>query len=75
MARDLLMVEMDARYPGYGFASHKGYRAPIHAEGLLTLGPCEIHRMAWGPAKLALLGKDPLQAFDDAMQGDLPFAD
>ena len=75
VARDRLMVEMDARYPGYGFASHKGYRAPIHAEGLLTLGPCEIHRMAWGPVKLALLGKDPLQAFEDALQDELPFAD
>ncbi|HEY0436048.1 MAG TPA: ribonuclease HII [Phenylobacterium sp.] len=77
VARDRLMVEMDARYPGYGFASHKGYRAPIHAEGLLALGPCEIHRMGWGPVKLALMGKDPLQAFDDAMgaQEDLPFVE
>ena len=75
VARDRLMVEMDALYPGYGFASHKGYRAPIHAEGLLALGPCEIHRMAGGPVKLALMGKDPLQAFGDAMQDDLPFAD
>ena len=77
VARDRLMVEMDGLYPGYGFASHKGYRAPIHAEALLTLGPCEIHRMAWGPVKLALMGKDPLMAFDDAMgaQEDLPFVD
>jgi len=75
VARDRLMAEMDERYPGYGFASHKGYRAPIHAEALLTLGPCEIHRMAWGPVKLALMGKDPLMAFDDAMgaQEELPF--
>lgn len=76
VARDRLMVEMDALYPGYGFASHKGYRAPIHAEALLSLGPCEIHRMAWGPVKLALMGKDPLMAFDEADQQDqLPFAD
>jgi len=77
VARDRLMAEMDARYPGYGFASHKGYRAPIHAEALLSLGPCEIHRMAWGPVKLALMGKDPLMAFDDAMgaQDDLPFVE
>ncbi|MFL5295671.1 MAG: ribonuclease HII [Phenylobacterium sp.] len=77
VARDRLMAEMDQRYPGYGFASHKGYRAPIHAEALLSLGPCEIHRMAWGPVKLALMGKDPLMAFEDAMgeQDELPFAD
>ena len=73
VARDRLMVEMDARYPGYGFASHKGYRAPIHAEALRSLGPCEIHRMGWGPVKLALMGKDPLMAFADAMQDELPF--
>jgi len=76
VARDRLMVEMDALYPGYGFASHKGYRAPIHAEALLSLGPCEIHRMAWGPVKLAVMGKDPLMAFDEAvLQDQLPFAD
>jgi ribonuclease HII len=73
VARDRLMVEMDGVYPGYGFASHKGYRAPVHAEALLTLGPCEIHRMAWGPVKLALMGRDPLLAFEDALQEELPF--
>lgn len=72
VARDRLMIEMDGLYPGYGFASHKGYRAPVHAEALLSLGPCEIHRLSWGPVKLALLGKDPLQAFEDAMQDELP---
>ena len=73
VARDRLMVEMDGLYPGYGFASHKGYRAPVHAEALLSLGPCEIHRMTWGPVKLALMGKDPLMAFEDALQDELPF--
>ena len=73
VARDRLMVEMDGLYPGYGFASHKGYRAPVHDEALLSLGPCEIHRMGWGPVKLALRGRDPLLAFDDALQDELPF--
>ena len=72
VARDRLMVEMDGLYPGYGFASHKGYRAPVHAEALRQLGPCEIHRMAWGPVKLALMGKDPLMAYEDALQDQLP---
>ena len=72
VARDRLMREMDGLYPGYGFAGHKGYRAPIHAEALLTLGPCEIHRMGWGPVKLALLGRNPMLAYDDAMQDELP---
>jgi ribonuclease HII len=73
VARDRLMVEMDGLYPGYGFASHKGYRAPVHAEALLSLGPCEIHRMSWGPVKLALRGKDPLAAFESALPDELPF--
>jgi len=70
-ARDRLMAQMDETYPGYGFAGHKGYRAPIHAEALLRLGPCPIHRMTWGPVRLALMGKDPMLAFGDAMQGEL----
>ena len=70
-ARDRLMAQMDETYPGYGFAGHKGYRAPIHAEALLRLGPCPEHRLSWGPVKLALMGKDPMLAFDDAMQGEL----
>ncbi|HYD46294.1 MAG TPA: ribonuclease HII [Phenylobacterium sp.] len=72
VARDRLMTEMDARYPGYGFAAHKGYRAPIHARALLDLGPCEIHRRGWGPVKLALLGRDPMLAYDEAIQERLP---
>lgn len=53
-ARDRLMVEMDARYPGYGFASHKGYHARVHVEALRTLGPCEIHRRDWAPVRAVL---------------------
>ena len=73
-ARDRLMLEMDEVYPGYGFASHKGYRAQVHAEALLALGPSPIHRMSWGPVKLALMGKDPMLAYEDAIQEELPFA-
>ena len=72
-ARDRLMGEMDAVYPGYGFAGHKGYRAQAHADALLKLGPSPIHRRAWGPVKLALLGKDPMLAYDEAIQEELPF--
>lgn len=75
VARDRLMIEMDARYPGYGFAGHKGYRAQVHADGLLTLGPCEIHRMAWGPVKLAMMGRNPMEVFADLQQDELPFED
>ena len=73
VARDRLMAELDQAYPGYGFAAHKGYRAPAHARALLELGPCEIHRMGWGPVRLALMGRDPMKAFDAAVQDDFPF--
>ncbi|HYF23378.1 MAG TPA: ribonuclease HII [Caulobacteraceae bacterium] len=55
-ARDRLMAEMDDLYPGYGFRSHKGYRAPAHAEALKRLGPCQIHRAGWAPVKALLAG-------------------
>lgn len=62
VARDRLMREMDGVYPGYGFASHKGYRAQVHADALLSLGPSPIHRLAWAPVRLALEGKNPMMA-------------
>jgi ribonuclease HII len=63
VARDRLMHEMDQLYPGYGFAAHKGYGAPVHARALRDLGPCAIHRMSWAPVRLALMGKDPIEAW------------
>ena len=44
VSRDRYMKEMDARYPGYGFARHKGYPTKAHYEALRRLGPCPIHR-------------------------------
>lgn len=45
--RDELMCRYDEEFPGYGFASHKGYGAPVHWQGLNELGPCPIHRMSF----------------------------
>jgi ribonuclease HII len=53
-ARDRLMVELDAEYPGYGFAGHKGYNAPVHQQALKTLGPCAAHRRGWAPIRALL---------------------
>ncbi|WP_309645448.1 ribonuclease HII [Phenylobacterium sp.] len=60
VARDRLMIEMDGRYPGYGFAGHKGYHALVHVEALRALGPCEIHRRDWAPVRLALIERGEL---------------
>lgn len=53
-ARDRLMVALDGQYPGYGFASHKGYNAPIHQAALKALGPCPAHRRSWSPIRALL---------------------
>ena len=49
--RDRVMLEMDARYPGYGFAAHKGYPTPEHIDALRRLGPTPIHRLSYAPVK------------------------
>lgn len=51
VTRDRLMREMDARWPGYGFAQHKGYPTPSHREALQRLGPCPEHRRSFGPVR------------------------
>lgn len=44
VTRDRLMLEYDRVYPGYGFASHKGYPTKAHLAALAVLGPSPIHR-------------------------------
>ena len=44
VTRDREMVEMDSVYPGYAFASNKGYGTAAHYDGLEKFGPCPIHR-------------------------------
>jgi len=45
--RDRYMREMDALYPGYGFAQNKGYGTAEHINALKTLGPTPIHRRSF----------------------------
>lgn len=47
VSRDRYMVEMDGKYPGYGFAKHKGYGTKAHYAALDELGPCAIHRKSF----------------------------
>jgi ribonuclease HII len=54
-ARDALMAQFDATYPGYGFAQNKGYGTPEHLAALDRFGPCAIHRRSFAPvAQIAL---------------------
>jgi ribonuclease HII len=45
--RDALMMDLDAAFPGYGFADHKGYATPAHQDAIRRLGPCAIHRKSF----------------------------
>ncbi|MBQ2096049.1 MAG: ribonuclease HII, partial [Firmicutes bacterium] len=47
VSRDRFMLEMDGKYPGYGFAQHKGYPTAAHYAALRELGPCPIHRLTF----------------------------
>ncbi len=47
--RDRVMAAWDKRFPGYGFASHKGYGAASHRQALVRLGPCPLHRFSYRP--------------------------
>ena len=49
VTRDRMMLEYDAEYPGYGFASHKGYCTANHFAALAELGPTPIHRRSFAP--------------------------
>ena len=40
-------MELDSKYPGYGFASHKGYATPEHQRAIREFGPCPIHRRSF----------------------------
>ena len=55
--RDRVMLAWDRKYPGYGFADHKGYGAPRHQAGLAELGPCAIHRFSYKPIALREQGR------------------
>lgn len=50
-ARDACMRELDLRYPGYGFADHKGYPTASHVAALRRLGPSPVHRRSYAPVQ------------------------
>ena len=51
VTRDRIMVALDAEFPHYGFASHKGYSTPEHFEALSRFGPCLHHRRSFAPVR------------------------
>lgn len=69
VTRDRLMTELDADFPEYGFALHKGYGTPHHRAALLRHGPSPLHRALFlrkilGPEREAKLGGDQIDWAD-----------
>jgi ribonuclease HII len=56
VARDALMCSLDALYPEYGFAGHKGYATRDHLERLARYGASPQHRRSWPRVQLAARG-------------------
>jgi ribonuclease HII len=62
VARDRMMIRMDAHYPDYGFARHVGYGTKFHIEALARCGPTPIHRLSFAPLRK---GQPPSPVIDD----------
>lgn len=58
VARDNEMIQLDAVYPGYGLARHKGYPTKAHIQALAENGITIIHRRSFGPVKMYLQAVD-----------------
>jgi ribonuclease HII len=56
--RDALMVALDAQYPQYGFASHKGYSTPEHLVALRRHGVVDCHRRSFAPVRDLLINPE-----------------
>ena len=56
VTRDRQMAELDARFPGYGFAAHKGYGTKAHLAALARLGATPDHRRSYAPVRAVLAG-------------------
>lgn len=59
VVRDRIMVELDAEFPEYGFAEHKGYSTPEHSAALRRHGPCPQHRFSYANVAAVELGLIP----------------
>lgn len=51
VTRDREMLSLDVRYPGYGFAQHKGYPSKAHIQALENLGVSPVHRCSYAPVR------------------------
>ena len=69
--RDHRMDELDLRYPGYGFAKHKGYGVKEHIDAIKRLGVCPEHRKTFEPIA-SILGVVSAKEKRKAKKGERP---
>jgi ribonuclease HII len=72
VTRDRIMVEMDSRFPDYGFASHKGYCTADHQAALDQYGPCDEHRRSFVNVRMRDNPRVARDDQDDDDTDDLP---
>lgn len=68
VTRDTLMERLDAHYPGFNFASHKGYSTPEHFAALEANKPCYLHRRSFAPVA-ERLGESELRRRAKLLEG------
>ena len=62
VARDKYMCELEKQYPGFGFATHKGYPSKSHVAALQELGVTDVHRRSFKPVKTLLASSKTFNA-------------
>jgi ribonuclease HII len=58
VSRDRVMIDLEARFPGYGFEQHKGYGTQQHRDALSRIGPSGIHRLSFRPLRDLIVGDE-----------------
>jgi hypothetical protein len=71
VTRDTLMEQLDRHYPGFNFASHKGYSTPEHFAALEANKPCPLHRRSFAPVA-NLLPEAALARVSEVIEVDDP---
>eukprot|EP00050_Salpingoeca_kvevrii_P019308 m.84571 g.84571 ORF g.84571 m.84571 type:complete len:330 (+) comp8352_c0_seq1:1-990(+) len=69
VTRDRIMVELDAKFPAYGLAQHKGYPTAAHMAAVRTHGASPVHRMTFAPLKTMKLSLKPAPTTAPAGRG------
>ena len=72
VTRDRMMVELDAEFPEYGFAEHKGYCVPVHDAALAAHGPSRVHRYSFVNVRAAAVGLPAGLVHNEALPDGTP---